>query len=333
MSAPSVTVCIPTRNRAGLLTSAIESVLGQSFPDYVLLVSDNASTDDTAAVVQGVDDPRLRYIRHDADIGPTANFNACLRTAESDYVLVLCDDDVLHPEFLETAVQALRSGDRVGFVFTTWQRRRDDGSIDDRVINETGLSQATTLPGVEFIGRAIRRQGGIAHTSSVLMRRAAVPEHGFDARDGFAMDVGLLLRIAAHWDVAFLPAPLVFVRLEPDSLTGRVVGVATNGRVRWDLDTDVKRREVKLRFLDGPGRGLADAPELRRTVASIFRRRVMWHSATALRGDGHLRTACAVFTRGLAVDTRVLWDPYAWRTGLAALAGPALVRRLRALRT
>jgi glycosyltransferase involved in cell wall biosynthesis len=333
MSVPRVTVSIPTRNRAGLLASAIQSVLAQSFPDYVLLVSDNASTDDTASVVQGIGDPRLRYIRHDADIGPTANFNACLRAAESDYVLLLCDDDVLHPEFLEAAVQALRSDGRVGFVFTTWQRRRDDGSIDERVINETGLSTATTLPGVDFIGRAIRRQGGIAHTSSVLMRRAAVPDDGFDSRDGFAMDVGLLLRIAADWDVAFLPAPLVFVRLESDSLTGRVVGVARNGRVRWGLDTDMKRREVKMRFLDGPGQVLADAPELRRTVASIFRRRVMWHSATALRGEGHLRAAAAVFSEGLAVDAGVLWDPYAWRTGLAALAGPALAQRLRAHRT
>jgi glycosyltransferase involved in cell wall biosynthesis len=333
MNQASVTVCIPTRNRSALLASAIKSVLAQSFPDLVLLVSDNASTDDTATIVQRIDDPRLRYVRHDTDVGPTANFNACLQAADCEYVLLLCDDDVLHPQFLEAAVKALRSDQRVGFAFTTWRRRSDDGTIDDRVINESGLTQATTLPGPDYIGRAIRKQGSIAHTSSVLMRKTAIPPAGFDQRDGFAMDVGLLLRIAAQWDVAFLPAPLVFVRLEPDSLTGRVVGLGPNGRVRWDLDADVKRWEVKMRFLDGPGRSLANAAELRRTVAGIFHRRVMWHSASALRGGGHLRSAWDALAKGVAVDTSVLWDPYAWRVGLAALAGPALTQRLRALRT
>jgi glycosyltransferase involved in cell wall biosynthesis len=329
MNEASVTVCIPTRNRAALLAAAIDSVLAQSFPDLSLLVGDNASTDETAAMVHGIGDPRLRYMRHDANIGATANFNACLRAAESEYVLLLCDDDVLHPEFLSTTVDTLRPQARVGFVFTTWQRRRDDGTVDQRVINEAGLWQPTTLPGSEFIARAIRKQGSIAHTSSVLMRRAAIPEDGFDPRDAFAMDVGLLLRMAARWDAAFLPDPLVQVRLEPDSLTGQVVGVGPTGRVRWDLDADVKRREVKLRFLQGPGRGLADAVALERTVTSIFRRRVMWQSAVALRGPGHLRAARTTLTKGMAVDMGVLWDPYAWRAGLAALAGPALTQRLR----
>jgi glycosyltransferase involved in cell wall biosynthesis len=329
MSEASVTVCIPTRNRATLLAAAIDSVLAQSFPDFSLLVSDNASTDETAAMVEGVGDARLRYVRHDADIGATGNFNACLRAAGSEFALLLCDDDVLHPDFLSVAVATLRQQERVGFVFTTWQRRRDDGSVDEQVINEAGLTQPTTLPGSEFIARAIRKQGNIAHTSSVLMRKAAIPADGFDPRDTFAMDVGLLLRMAARWDVAFVPDPLVQVRLEPDSLTGQVVGVGPNGRVRWDLDADVKRREVKLRFLQGPGRGLADAAELEGIVSSIFRRRVMRQSAVALRGPGHLRAARAALAKGMAVDTGVLWDPYAWRAGLAALAGPTLTQRLR----
>jgi glycosyltransferase involved in cell wall biosynthesis len=333
MNQASVTVCIPTRNRSPLLASAIESVLVQSFQDFELLVSDNASTDDTAAIVERIEDPRLRSVRHDSDIGPTANFNACLRAAEGEFVLLLCDDDVLHPQFLESAVKVLRSERRVGFVFTTWQRRRDDGTVDDRVINESGLTEPTILSGPDYIERAIRRQGNIAHTSSVLMRKTAIPPGGFDQRDSFAMDVGLLLRIAVRWQVAFLAAPLVFVRLEPDSLTGRVVGLGPNGQVRWDLDADVKRREVKMRFLEGPGRCLANAAELRRTVAGIFRRRVMWHSASAVRGGGQLRSAWDALAKGVAVDTHVLWDPYAWRVGLAALAGPALTQRLRAPKT
>jgi glycosyltransferase involved in cell wall biosynthesis len=333
MSLPCVTVCIPTRNRAALLTSAISSVLSQSFGDYILLVADNASEDGTEALVRSFTDPRLRYLRHDADIGPAANFNACLRAAESEHVLMLCDDDVLHPGFLEAAVRVLRSNDRIGFVYTTWQRRRDDGTIEDRVINPAGLTSTRILPGSEFIELAILNQGGIAHTSSVLMRAAAVHADGFDPRDGFAMDVGLLLRVAAHWDIGFIAAPLVSVRLESDSLTGRIVGLGSNGRVKWDLDADLKRREVKMRFLEGPGRDLSNAASLRRAVNRIFRRRVMWHSAMALRSGGHLRAAGHMLAQGLAVDAGLVWDPYAWRTGLAALAGPTLTNLVRGHRT
>lgn len=332
MSPASVTVCIPTRNRAALVASAIKSVLAQTFKEFVLLVSDNASVDDTEAVVRAFDDSRLRYVRHSSDIGPGGNFNACLRAAETEYVSLLCDDDALHPKFLEATVQALRSDDRIGFAYSTWRRQLGDGTVEDRVINQTGLTATTTLSGSDFIELAIR-QTSVAHTSGVMMRKAAIPVDGFDLRDSFGMDVGLLLRIAAQWDVVFLPAPLVHVRQDPDSLTGRMVGVGPDGRVSWDIDADAKRREVKLRFLEGPGRNLSNVAQLRRAVNRYFRCRVMWYSASALRRGGHLRAARHALAQGIAVDPGVVLDPYAWRSGLAVLAGPKLTSLVRGPRT
>ena len=332
MSSASVTVCIPTYNRAALVASAIDSVLGQTFQDYMLLVMDNASDDDTEAVVRAVDDPRLRYVRHPRNIGPGANFNACLAAAESECVLLLCDDDVLDPQFLDTAVPALRADDRVGFVYSTWRRRQPDGTLEDRVINLTGLTERTTIPGDDLVNRIIR-QSMVAHMSGVLMRRAAIPRGGFDPRDSFAMDFGLLLRMAAEWDAVFLPAPLLSIGEERDSLTANIVGLGPGRRPRWDVDADVKRREVKLRFLEGPGKSLSNATELRRAVRRYFRCRVMWHSGIALRRGGHLGAARRALAQGVAVDAGVMWDPYAWRSGLAALAGPRLTNRLRRSRT
>jgi hypothetical protein len=239
---------------------------------------------------------------------------------------------VLHPEFLEATVHALRSDQRVGFAYSAWRRRWDDGTVEDRVINQTRLTATTKLSGGDFIDLAIR-QTSVAHTSGVLMRKASIPVDGFDQRDSFAMDVGLLLRIAARWDVVFLPAPLVHVRQESDSLTGRIVGVGPDGRVSWDIDADVMRREVRLRFLEGPGRNLSNAAELRRAVNRYFRCRVMWLSAIAVRNGGQLRAARRALGQGIAVDAGVVWDPYAWRSGLAALAGPTLTNLLRGSKT
>lgn len=61
---PVVSICIPTYNRVSLLKQAIDSVLGQRFEDYELIVSDNASTDDTTSLVNSYSDKRLRYSRN-----------------------------------------------------------------------------------------------------------------------------------------------------------------------------------------------------------------------------------------------------------------------------
>jgi glycosyltransferase involved in cell wall biosynthesis len=323
----SVTVCIPTRNRATLVTSAIDSVLAQTYEDFTVLVSDNASEDDTEETIRAFDDPRLQYIRHRSNIGPGENFNSCLEAAASEYVIVLCDDDMLHPEFLEATVHALRANDRAGFAYTTWRRRRNDGTVEDWVINQTRLAGMTTLSGNEFIDLAIR-QTSLAHMSGVLMRSEAIPAGGFELQDGFAMDVGILLRMAVEWDVEFLPAPLLHVRQESDSLTGRLMGVGADGRVSRDIDAEAKRREVRLRFLEGPGRDLPNVAQLRRAVDRYFRCRVMWQSANALRRGGHVRAARRALADGRAVDPKVMWDPYAWRSGLAVLAGPTLTSLL-----
>ena len=91
--APPVSVCIPTYNYGRFLGRAIESVLGQAFGDFELLVVDNASTDGTDELVAGYDDPRLSYLRNERNLGLFGNFERCLELARSDLVKILCADD------------------------------------------------------------------------------------------------------------------------------------------------------------------------------------------------------------------------------------------------
>ena len=78
---PLVSVIIPTFNRAELLPRAIQSVLDQTLPDLELIVVDDGSTDDTLQVLQGFSDPRIRYIRHEANKGLAAARNTGIRAA------------------------------------------------------------------------------------------------------------------------------------------------------------------------------------------------------------------------------------------------------------
>jgi len=105
----SLTVSIPTYNRSGYLQEAIESVLAQTYSDFILLITDNGSTDGTQEIVQKYvnRDSRIIYHRFSKNQGPAENWKYALLTPNTDLVALLLDDDLLLPEHLEHAVIAM----------------------------------------------------------------------------------------------------------------------------------------------------------------------------------------------------------------------------------
>jgi len=105
---PRVSVGMPAFNRAATVGRAIESVLAQTFGDFELIVSDNASTDATEAVCRRhAGDPRIRYTRHGAMIPAYNNFRFVLDAARAPYFMWLPADDYALPCLLERAVGVL----------------------------------------------------------------------------------------------------------------------------------------------------------------------------------------------------------------------------------
>lgn len=114
---PRVSVCIPTFNRVGLLRLAIESVLGQSYDDWELIVCDDGSTDGTADFMAGFSsDPRIHYIRHSRNIGKSNNMRSGFDFARGDYFVKFDDDDRLNSDFLLHTCTVLDSYSDVDFV-------------------------------------------------------------------------------------------------------------------------------------------------------------------------------------------------------------------------
>lgn len=116
---PTVTIAIPTFNRRDLVLQAIDSSLKQSYPAIEVIVADNASEDGTERAVAEIKDPRLRYFRHDTNIGFSANWNFCLAQASGEYFILLSDDDLLEPTAIDnmTAPFLGSEADMVAFVY------------------------------------------------------------------------------------------------------------------------------------------------------------------------------------------------------------------------
>ncbi|MCC6007831.1 MAG: glycosyltransferase [Rhodobacteraceae bacterium] len=119
MTAPRVSIGMPVHNGARYLRGAVESFLAQSFTDFELIISDNASTDRTEAIAREFarNDPRIRYIRQARNIGAVANFAFVLHEARGEFFQWAAHDDLYAKKFLEATVSVMDEYNEAGLVF------------------------------------------------------------------------------------------------------------------------------------------------------------------------------------------------------------------------
>jgi len=109
-------VLLPTRNRLDLLTYAIETVRRQDYDDWEIVVSDNASEQDIAGFIRSLNDPRIKYVRTQAFIPVTDNWNNALMNSSGDYIIMLGDDDCLLKGFfriMDSLIEEFQNPDSI----------------------------------------------------------------------------------------------------------------------------------------------------------------------------------------------------------------------------
>src|SRR5256885_2243864 len=104
-----ITVGLPVYNSERFLRQSIDSLLAQTYSAFVLVISDNASTDGTAAICKqyAANDSRIRYTRNEVNIGNPRNFNRVAGLATTRYLKWSTADDYWAPTFLERAVEIM----------------------------------------------------------------------------------------------------------------------------------------------------------------------------------------------------------------------------------
>ena len=105
---PRVSVVVPAYNSVAFIDATMRSILGQSFTEFELVVSDHSSTDGTWEALQRfAADPRVRLSRLASGGGASANFNAVTDLATGEFIKLVCGDDLLSPDSLAEQVAAL----------------------------------------------------------------------------------------------------------------------------------------------------------------------------------------------------------------------------------
>jgi glycosyltransferase involved in cell wall biosynthesis len=118
MANPTVSFVVPCYNLAHLLPECVNSILSQTYSDLEVLIMDDCSPDNTAEVAHSFRDPRVKYIRNEANLGHLRNYNKGISLTRGKYVWLISADDYLRrPSVLERYVNLLEKNPRVGYVF------------------------------------------------------------------------------------------------------------------------------------------------------------------------------------------------------------------------
>ena len=294
-----VSVCIPTRNQARYLPTAIESALGQPVEDLEVVVHDDASTDETAAVLADFHDPRLRVARHTQPLGIAASRNALLEDARGEYIAWLDSDDRYTDGSLARRVQLLRENPCIGLVHGAFEL------IDDRnrpLRSWPAVHDVDTFQPGEVAFRELLQSNTIT-TSTVVARRSAHEAAGpFSETVGrTSSDWDMWLRIALRADVAYTASVVASYRQHANSISRPAL--ADGERLRCDM-------AVTRHVLQHERRRIPDLREAERLARAAL-------AAKAIARVGELHTAGRRWNAAAAVLLAVRLAPRAG--GLDAL--------------
>jgi len=220
MRNPNVSFVVPCYKLAHLLPECLNSILGQSYGDFEVLIMDDCSPDNTAEVARSFQDPRVKYIRNDPNLGALSNYNKGIKLSRGKYVwLVSADDFLRRPYVLQRYVDLMEANPGIGFTFCP--------GVGVKVGKETGLI------GYSSYGEGDRVVGGrdflqklldydLILTVAAMARRECYEKISyFPIKPKWAHvpidliwggDWYLWCAFALHYDIGYLAEPMVCYR-------------------------------------------------------------------------------------------------------------------------
>ncbi|HEY1231714.1 MAG TPA: glycosyltransferase family 2 protein [Ramlibacter sp.] len=211
-------VVIPLYNKARYVHGAVHSVLAQTLPPHEVIVVDDGSSDNSAAIVEAIADPRVRLVRQ-PNAGVSAARNRGIALATGDWIAFLDADDWYHPEMLAALKQAHEACPEAGLLGAqsrTMQNVPEDP--DPWPVSDSFFE-------VEIVDDLRQRWMRTApfNSSSVAIRASLLREMGtcFIEGESHGEDLDMWFRVADRTPVAVVNAPFAAIRVLPDSLSRR----------------------------------------------------------------------------------------------------------------
>src|SRR3989339_757173 len=213
---PKVTIGVPVCNGQNYLRESLNSLLSQSFDDFELIISDNASTDATQQICEeyAAKDKRIRYHRNEQNLGAARNFNRLAELAKGSYFKWAAHDDICNPTLLEKAVGVLDEdkSTSIAYAKTIIRDERDN----KQWMYEDGLNLTQDSPHERFaILLEKMRRGNECHPVFGLTRIGLLRRTGL-IRPYVSSDEVLLGELALRGKFREIPEYLFLKRQHPN---------------------------------------------------------------------------------------------------------------------
>jgi glycosyltransferase involved in cell wall biosynthesis len=308
-----LTVCMPVYNGSAYIAQSIDSVLAQSYKDFQLIICDNGSTDDTPRIVKKYDDPRIRYVQNEKNLGLVGNHQRCVELAETRYVNIWHDDDIMRPDNLERKIDVLEKNPTIGLVFSNVELIDAAGrEYHYRWNEECQKDYMETLPvgALFFIGTVVSRK------ESLLQAGGFRPSYS-----PLTCDSALWLRMLLQCDAACLGAPLVKYRQHKKNTTSQYYGthfMVEHYKVFEDL------------LAEQPGQ-IPDFQTLKKGVHEKFVRQAL-ENGVRFCGNGDFEGARDLLLWAGRIASGLVWRSDYWRLRLRLEIGPRALGLCRSVK-
>jgi glycosyltransferase involved in cell wall biosynthesis len=338
-------VCIPNYNYARYLSATIDSVLAQTYPHFEIIVADNASTDNSASVVESYSDPRIRLVRNRYNIGFAPNLDRAAEPAQFEFMLLLSSDDLMLPNALETYADVLSrlgeeselavltsavdvidsNGARTGVSY----RRKGSLFYESLDLKDASKADRNDEPFEKHPGGQVLTETLRAKNIPALFLATCYSRKLFDQIEGYHSlyrmfpDGHFLDKLLSQDTVLVYVPKRLFAYREHNS--NQISQEATAGALKYQVD-------AYMRTIEFPGDVLDRIGVRREELAKIFiKKSIMERGLQALAG-GSWQKAFRCLAFGLATyPGQTLREPYAYAVaGLLCLGpfGKMIARRL-----
>lgn len=209
---PKVTVLMSVYNGERYLRQAIDSILNQTFKDFEFIIINDCSTDNTSNILNSYDDPRIKIIINDQNIGLTKSLNKGIEIANGEYIARQDADDISYPHRIERQIKCFEKDRLLGLL-----------SCSYNIIDENGrVIRKVRVPiGEENILGLILDHNPFCHGSAMFLKKAVVEVGGYREFFIFAQDYDLWLRISEKYKVKNIDDILYNLRKNKDSISSR----------------------------------------------------------------------------------------------------------------
>jgi glycosyltransferase involved in cell wall biosynthesis len=311
---PLLSVGLPVRNGERFLAQAIDSILAQTFEDFELIISDNASTDATPSIVAAyaARDPRVRYLRNETDRGAAYNYNRVTELSRGRYIRHAAHDDVLAPANLQRCVELLEADPTIALAYPQMSRIDESGAVIDTFGDSLDLGEPDPVARWRRFVRLIH-QGSMCDPVFGVFR-ADVLRSTPVLRTLIGADMLLLGDVVLRGRVAEVPEVLFFERWYPGTSVN--ANPTLDDRAAWfdpAAKHDLLNAVPHWRWLGGYLRSIAAAPltPSQRAACAVALAPWMWeHKRGLVLGPLGLAARVArIRSLALWVDRAVLGTP------------------------